>query len=348
VTTSHPAARARRKRGSVMPWMMLIVAVIGAGGAAGVLRAADERTADVERIGGLESVLAPVSDSGAYPGENFLLVGSDTREGVDPDSDDFGAIGGVDAVSGRRSDTIMVLRQERDGGASIVSVPRDLWVPIAGTDHSQRVNTAYNEGPARLVATVSQALGIPINHYVEVDFIGFKNIVDEIGGVEVCVTLAARDTHSGLVLEPGCQKLQGVMALAYARSRYYEQLEGDDWNMDPTADLGRIKRQQHFIRGAVDGLLAKMQSSPFDAGDAIQAVSDSVKIDSGLDPIKAGTTLRAAAGAGIRTFALPVYPDTVGDAAVLRMGGGADALLAYFRGETPPPAEFETTADPAA
>jgi LCP family protein required for cell wall assembly len=144
----------------------------------------------------------------------------------------------------------------------LMSLPRDLWVEIAGTGESQRINSAYNDGPERLAATVSQSLGIPIHHYVEVDFDGFKEIVDEIGGVEVCVWNGARDLHSGLVLNPGCQKLTGVMALAYARSRYYEEWDGTDWVMDPRADLGRIERQQHFIREAVGGALAAMRSKP--------------------------------------------------------------------------------------
>ncbi len=328
--------------------MILIVVVIGVGGAAGVLRAADARTADVERIDGLESVLADVpGDDAQYPAENYLLVGSDSREGIAAGSDDYAYVGDSDLVGGKRSDTIMILRQERNGGAALMSLPRDLWVEIAGTGKSQRINSAYNDGPERLAATVSQSLGIPIHHYVEVDFLGFKDIVDRIGGVDVCVTNAARDVHSGLTLQPGCQVLNGDMALAYARSRYYEEWDGTDWKMDPRADLGRIERQQLFIREAVNGLLHDLASSPFSAGDTIQAVTDSVRIDPRLDPIKAAQALRQAAQQGLHTYALPVYNDTVGDAAVLRLADGADALLAYFRGDGPAPTQFETTTDPA-
>jgi anionic cell wall polymer biosynthesis LytR-Cps2A-Psr (LCP) family protein len=117
--------------------------------------------------------------------------------------------------------------------------------------------------------------------------------------------------------------------------------------MDPRADLGRIERQQFFIREAVNGLLHDLASSPFSAGDTIQAVTDSVRIDPRLDPIKAAQALRQAAQQGLHTYALPVYNDTVGDAAVLRLGDGADSLLAYFRGDGPAPTQFETTTDPA-
>jgi LCP family protein required for cell wall assembly len=327
--------------------MAAIVALIGVVGAAGVLRAADARTDDVERIEGLDSVLADVPDDGdpsiEYPAENYLLVGSDSREGVDPDSPDYAVIGSeADVGSSRRSDTIMILRQERNGGASLMNLPRDLWLEIAGTGKSQRINTAYNGGAQRLAATITESLGIPIHHYVEVDFVGFKNIIDDLGGVEVCVGYGARDANSGLQIDPGCQVLDGVQALAFARSRHYEQWDGTDWVEDPRADLGRIERQQLFMRAAVDGALRKLRSSPFGSGDVIEAVIDSVRIDDRLDPIKAGEALRQAAEEGLSTYRLPVVDDTVGDAAVLRLGDGAEAVLAFFRGDGPAPAEYET------
>jgi LCP family protein required for cell wall assembly len=329
--------------------MVLIAAVIATVGAAGVLRAANERTEDVERVSGLESILADPPDDDdpiEYPAENYLLVGSDSREGSDAGSEDFGAIGDTDNVGGRRSDTIMVLRQEKNGGAALVSLPRDLWVEIDGTGKSQRINTAFNTdsggGAERLAATVSQSLGIPIHHYVEVDFEGFKDIIDQIGGVELCVGNAAQDANSGLKLDVGCQNLDGVMALAYARSRYYEEWNGSEWVTDPRGDIGRIERQQLFMRAAVDGALRKMRSSPFGSGDLIEAVIGSVRIDESLDPIKAAEALRAAAEQGLRTYSLPVYDDRVGDAAVLRLSDDADDVLAYFRGESPAPGEYET------
>jgi anionic cell wall polymer biosynthesis LytR-Cps2A-Psr (LCP) family protein len=134
-----------------------------------------------------------------------------------------------------------------------------------------------------------------------------------------------------------------VQALAFARSRYYEQWDGERWVLDPRADLGRIERQQFFIRSAVDGTLRKMQSSPFGSGEVIDAVVGAVRIDDRLDPIRAGEALRNAVEEGLRTFALPVENDTVGDAAVLRLGQGSETVLDYFRGDGPPPVEFETT-----
>ncbi|HEX4980048.1 MAG TPA: LCP family protein, partial [Ilumatobacteraceae bacterium] len=242
------AARRRRRVRSPIPLMVFLAGAVGVAGTTGVLRAADRRTDDIVRVEGLELVLTSVPDDG--PAENYLLVGSDTREGVDPNAPDFGGIGDTSDVGGRRSDTIMILRREKDGGAALLSLPRDLWVEIAGTGESNRINSAYTEGPQRLASTITQSLGIPIHHYVEVDFVGFKRIIDEIGGVEICIEFATRDLHTGLALQPGCQKLDGVQSLAYARSRYYEEFRDGDWRIDPRADLGRIERQQLFMRAA--------------------------------------------------------------------------------------------------
>jgi LCP family protein required for cell wall assembly len=326
--------RRRRRRRSPVPAMLALAVLVGAAGTTGVLRAANARTGDIERIDGLEQVLT--ADDG--PSENYLLVGSDTREGADPSDPDFGGIGGVDEVSGRRSDTIMILRRDEDGGAALVSLPRDLWVEIAGTGTSNRINSAYTDGPERLAATVTQSLGIPIHHYVEVDFQGFKEIVDRIGGVDLCIEYATRDLNTGLSLQPGCQTLDGVQALAFARSRYYEEFRDGDWQMDGSADLGRIARQQLFIRAAVNGALEELQSSPFGSGGIIDAVTSSVRIDASVDALEAADSLRKAAEEDLVTYTLPVYGDTVDGNAILRLDDGAQPILDYFRGLGPAPA----------
>lgn len=376
VTTIEETPRARTRRRSPLPVMLVTAGVVAAAGAWGIVRAADQRAADVERVDGLSGVLAElpgessdqsdvetitsdvdtdgdgVPDSTvnvptSWPAVNYLLVGSDSREGVSSSDEDFAIVGDTGDVGGRRADAIMILRQEENGGLSLVSIPRDLWVPIAGTNGSQRINSAFNEGAERLAATVSESLGIPVHHYVEVDFIGFKDIIDEVGGVELCVGYAARDVKSGLSLDVGCQNLDGVEALAFARSRAYQEWDGTNWVLDPRADLGRIERQQLFIRAAIDGTILKVRNSPFGSGDLIGAVVESLRIDERLDPFEAADTLRQAAqdDDGLRTFRLPVYSTTVGNASVLKLDDGAEAVLDYLRGTAPPPLEYETTAD---
>jgi len=334
-------------------WAVAVAGLVGGAGSVGVIRAANERTAGIERVAGLGDVLAgagnrPGDDPAStidldtpvtYAAQNYLLVGSDSRAGI---GGDF--IGTEADVGGQRSDTIMILHQEHNGGAALISVPRDLWVPIYGKDRSNRVNAAFGDGPLTLVATVSEALDIPIHHYVEVDFQGFQNVIDRLGGVEICVTWAAKDDHSGLSLNQGCNHLNGTQALAYARSRYYEEFRDDQqWHTDGRADLGRIERQQLFIRATVSGVLRRLESSPFEAGEMISAVTAAVRIDDSLEPLRAAKVLRQAFQTGIRTFALPVYNDTVGDAAVLRMSDEAAPLLAYLRGAGPAPVGVETS-----
>ncbi len=320
---------------SSAPLALLLALVFAVAGATGVIRAANERTAAVERIPGLEDVL--VANDG--PAVNFLLIGSDSREGVSGDDSDFSAVGDTSVVSGRRSDTIMILRQERDGnGAALVSLPRDLWVTIAGTGGQNRINAAYNQGAEVLAATVTQELGIPINHVVDVDFIGFKDLVDAAGGAVVCFDHPTRDLASGLDQAPGCNTLDGVQALAYARSRNYEEFRDGEWRKDPTADLGRIARQQQFIATAVDATLKRLQSDPFIASDLISAVADSVRLDPGLDPFSAAGTLRKAFSSGFTTYQLVVSPTTIDGKSVLLLQPESEPILDYFRGVGPLPA----------
>jgi LCP family protein required for cell wall assembly len=177
---------------------------------------------------------------------NILLVGSDSRVSVADQAEQFGT---TDIVTGQRSDTIMIVRADPDGGrARVLSVPRDLYVPIAsgGVD---RINTAFDKGPDNLVRTVSAALGIPIHHYVELEFAGFREIVEAVGGVSVYFPAPARDLVTGLAVErAGCVTLDGAGALAYVRSRNYETLVDGRWTGGGVGDLDRIARQQDFIR----------------------------------------------------------------------------------------------------
>lgn len=308
--------------------------LIGGAGSAGLLVSAQDRAADVERVDDMGDALAEKDG----PAENYLLVGSDSRAGIDEDSATVGATGTEDDATGQRSDTIMILRRESNGGgASLLSIPRDLWVDISGTDDEGKINSAFNGGPRRLAATITDALGIPIHHYVEVDFVGFTNMVDAIGGIDLCFMNPARDTHSGLDVLPGCQTLSGDQALAYTRSRYYQEFIDGDWQDVGVADLGRIVRQQHFIRESVTQVLQEIESNPFRLEELITAVGSAVRIDDGADPIKAANALRAAAAAGLQMFQLPVEFIEVGDQSALDLGDDAGPVLDYFRGVGPLP-----------
>lgn len=322
-----------RSQGLLRPFLV-VIAVVAAAATAGVLAAARSTLDSVSRIEGLEEVLR--DRVGAV--ENYLILGSDSRAGADPSSPDFGGIGTEADVQGRRSDTIMVLRHDRSsGGLALLSIPRDLWVDIPGRGAS-RVNAAYSDGPATVVSTLERNLGLPIHHYLEVDFNGFKEIVDAIGGVEVCFEVPTRDLNTGLnIVAPGCTVLDGVQALAYARSRYYEELRDGGWVRDGTADLGRIGRQQQFVETAVRAAVAEVLADPFRAGDVARAAVGALAVDAELDLVGIAGLARPASGQGITTYSLPVRGETIDGKAVLRLTDAAGDMLAYFRGEGPPP-----------
>jgi LCP family protein required for cell wall assembly len=313
---------------------LVLAALVGTFGAFGVIRAANQRTGDIDRIEGLDLVLT--AEDG--PARNYLLIGSDSRENSDPNAPDFASIGDEGAVTGRRSDTIMILRQEADGnGASIVSLPRDLWVDISGRDSPGRINSAYNDGTAVLAATIMDELGIPIHHVVDIDFNGFKELVDAVGGTTVCFEYPTRDFNTGLDQQPGCRTLDGLQSLQYARSRYFEQFRDGEWQADPRADLGRIERQQDFLQQTANGTIAQLQSDPFLASELIEASTAAVSMDPGLDPVTAAGTLRKAFSTGLNKYQLPVVGVDRDGASVLLLDDGAEPILDYFRGLGPPP-----------
>lgn len=336
----EPVRRRPRRRTSA-PLGVLFAVVVAVAGAVGVISAADRQVGNVERIENLEDVLVAVDG----PAVNYLIIGSDSREGFDPDAPDASTIGSDSDVSGRRSDTIIILRQEQDGnGAALLSLNRDLWVTHADTLREQRINAAYNRGADVLAATISLEYGISINHVVDVDFFGFKEIIDTIGGTTLCFDVPVRDVRSGLDQPAGCNLLSGDQALAYARSRTFQEFRDGDWRTDGTADIGRVTRQQAFIRATVDQTLNRLQADPFLASELIDATSGSLRLDPNLDPLGAAGTLRKAFGSGLTTYTLPSEGATIdGNSVLLAIEGPEqDAILNYFRGVGPLPAPSTT------
>lgn len=338
-----PVSRSRLRR-PPGAYALGLAVLVGAIGSAGVLVAARDRSGDVVIVPDVAEALEPAPNDA--PAENFLLVGSDSRAVIDEGDPNSDVFGDAESMPGRRSDTIMILRRERNGGASLLSLPRDLWVEIPGRDEPNRINSAYNDGAAVLARTITESLGIPIQHYVEIDFEGFQHLVDAIGGVQICVMHAAQDRNSGLELDPGCHILDGEEALAYARSRHYETLVDGEWQSDPSGDLGRIERQQGFIRAAVDRVLGSIEADPFSLNRLLEAVTSSVSIDAGTDPVEAAGALRAAAEQGLRTYMLPVEAFEIDDKSVVELGEGAEEILDYFRGVGPPPVTTPETSVP--
>ncbi len=170
-------------------------------------------------------------------GTNWLLVGTDSREGLTPEQQAELSTGG-DLGTGR-TDTILVVHLPALGStlpATMVSIPRDSYVDIPGYG-SDKINAAYVDGgPALLAQTVEEATGLRLDHYAEVGFGGFPTLVDALGGVEVCPAEPISDPLAGIDLPPGCQTLDGRNALGYVRSR-----------ATPRADLDRMVHQRQFM-----------------------------------------------------------------------------------------------------
>ena len=283
-----------------------------------------------------------VEDAAAGAPENFLIVGSDSRENVDPDDPDFADVLPNSQVSGTRSDTIIVARVDpRSTQVDMVSFPRDLFVDIAGGGRD-RINTAYGEGRQVLIDTIRQDFGIEINHYVEVDFTGFQRLVSALDGVPVYLDTVYRDRQSGLpAIGPGCATLDGETALAFARARNLEFQDGDgDWHLDPTGDLGRITRQQLFIRKAMERALALDIGDILTLNRLLDVAVDSVAVDAGLsnDDLRGlATRYRNFDPETIRNHALPTVADrTRAGASILRLvEEEAQPILNIFRGLAP-------------
>jgi polyisoprenyl-teichoic acid--peptidoglycan teichoic acid transferase len=224
---------------------------------------------------------------------------------------------------------------------SVLSVPRDLWLPIAGTDDEGRINSAYTEPGQQqvLIDTIHQNLGIEINHWIEVDFQGFRELVDSIGGVTLYFDRPLRDRESGLIVEQlGCVTLDGDMALAYARSRKAQYFDGDSWVRDPQSDLSRIVRQQNLMAAALREALDDA-SNPMRLRDLIGVGTDNVSIDSGLDLDDIGDLANSFKDMDtdrFQTASLPVEPRP-GDeeATVVIDAAAAQPLLNVFRGVDP-------------
>ena len=327
--------RARRSGLQKLVIITNVVAMVGFLSAAGALAYGYQKYGQIPRIeiGDTLSASEDVPD-GAVVAENFLIVGVDSAAGLDPD--DPVASSRTD-VAGLRSDTMMILRVDpASTRAALLSLPRDLWVPIPGHGNG-RINEAIElGGPELLVATIQGYLGIPVNHYAQVDFHGFGRLVDAIDGVEIYFPNPVRDQRSGLdVPEPGCVSLDARNALGFVRSRAYQEYVDGRWRTDPTGDLGRIRRQQQFIIAALERSVERGLRNPVTLDELIDSTLDAVTIDDTLDGddlLALGREFRRFDPASLDVYELPVEDDSVGGAAILRLlPREAEEVLDIFR-----------------
>ncbi len=257
--------------------------------------------------------VANVIKKGGAPAEagaqNVLLVGSDSRSGA---GDQFAqAPAGQQQVVGQRSDTVILAHLAAGHKkATLVSLPRDSWITIpAYTDaagkahpaHKDKLNAAFAlGGPSLLVSTVQELTGMHIDHYVEIDFAGFQNMVNALGGVQVCLTQPAHDKMTGINLTAGQHQLDGQQALAFVRQRYGL----------PLGDIDRIKRQQQFL----GSMMRKVESAgtlanPIKLNNFLNAFTKSVTVDSGMstaDMAKLALKLKGLSSGNVILTTMPL------------------------------------------
>lgn len=275
---------------------------------------------------------------------SFLIVGSDAREGLGPEELKRLHAGGD--ADGARSDTVILVHisGKRDR-ATVVSFPRDSFVQIpdfTGRDGKQypgyqgKLNSAYETGGAPLtVSTIEKNTGIRIDHYVEVNFASFVNMVDALGGVDVCTPQPIDDAKSGLSLPAGTSHVDGVTGLKYVRARY---------SIGDGSDLGRIHRQQNFIAA----MLQQATSSgtllnPVKLRDFVDAATGSLRTDPGLSPadlLDLATTMRGVSTGAVSLATVPVadmnFQAPGWGSAVLWDQQGADRLFGAIRDDRAP------------
>ena len=296
--------------------------------------------------------------------KNFLITGTDNGACIDPDSPYAAAFGNRNGL-GERADTIMILRLDpKTNAAAVLSFPRDLWVRINGKKTQGRINSAFNrDDPNPLIVTIFDNFGILIDHYVNIDFCAFKEIVDAVGGVRVPFATPVKDKNTNLLIEaPGCHTFGGEEGLAYVRSRHFRYYDAKTkkWVEDPAADRGRISRQQDFLRRAIQKALDKSAGNPTIAKDLIDAALKYVILDENLT---AGKLLDLASAmknldtSTMKTYQVEGAGKMVGELSVIEPRIKTDnmkAVLAVFQGRArlvdAPEQIFEvatTTAAPA-
>lgn len=213
---------------------------------------------------------------------NILMIGSNSRCALN--GQQAGAFGSCSQVGGARSDVTMVLHLDpAKHTAALLSLPRDLFLPIPDTNNQNRVDASLNQGPSQLVKTVEDSLGIPINHFVELNFDTFQQVVTALGGVHMYFPVPVKDAYSQLrITTPGCHYLNGFESLALVRARHLYYYQNGQWNYDGMGDLSRIIRDHEFMRVVAQTVLQKGLGNPVTDNALLSAVTPDIQVDSGF------------------------------------------------------------------
>lgn len=319
----------RRRRTAVGGVATVGVAALGAVALAGRV---ERRLDDLQHV---EVTSLPADEvSSLTEPTTLLLVGSDT---------DVGLGAGEAAIDRGRADSVLLVRIDPGRGvASLLPVPRDLWVDAPGVGPVRVAQAFEVGGPDLLIDAIGQDLGIVVDRYVEVDFAGAVAIGDALGGLRLSFDHPVRDRQTGLELDAGCRTVGGTELLALGRARQLEERIDGTWRKDPTSDLGRIERQQAIAAAVVDELTELDVARPDQLVELVDQVVEHVVLDARTTLTDLVAIVRALRDVDIASLRLPVTDAVIGGAAVLELGDATSVLQAFREGspEVPP---FEAT-----
>lgn len=302
--------RGNRRRGRLLLYVLVFLLIVAV-----AFPLALSSRVPREPVSGLASSSDPT---------HVLIAGSDSREGLTEDEQRELATGFADTFTGERTDTVFLLSYS-GSDVALLSFPRDLWVERCDGS-TGRLNVAQSiDGPGCLVQTIRDISGIEVSHYVGVTFGGFRDVVDAVGGVNICLEDAINDVNAGIDLPAGCQDLDGADALGYVRVRKLDD------------DLARIGRQQQFVRA-----LASEVASPSTLLNPVRLwglsgeVGNAITLDDSMGATGLARLAWAMRGMGsseVASYTVPATPRTTdGGAAVLDVDGPqAETLFASFR-----------------
>jgi LCP family protein required for cell wall assembly len=279
----RPKRRRRWLRRTLLITTLVIVLIIGAVAGYGFYL-----NHEVNRVtvNGLSASTTAGGDAGT---ENILMVGSTTRCGLAHQTAAYGLC--TEGVTGVNSDVVMILHlNPQKKSVSVLSLPRDLFVPNARTTGAWKIDAALAQGPSQLVAVIEEDFGIPIQHYVELNFDTFAGVVTALGGITMEFPDRVYDRYSGLhVLQTGCHHLNGVQALQVVRARHLQYWQTGDttttpstWPQEGQSDLARIVRDHEFLRVLASAVSKRGLGNPATDLSLISDIAPKLTVDSGL------------------------------------------------------------------
>ncbi len=338
---ANPASHRRRKaprrfrktrRAALTVGVVLVLLIGGAGAYAYHLEH------EIHHIAVRGLVASPTTGADAGT-ENILMVGSTSRCALTVQNPAYGLCS--QGVTGVNSDVVMILHLDPSKhSVSILSIPRDLFVPNARTTGANKIDAALYQGPSQLVAVIKQDFGIPIQHYVVLNFDTFANVVNDLGGVNMYFPMPVYDAYSGLNQQaPGCIHLNGTQALQVVRARHL-QYKGPGvtttnpryWPSEHLSDLARIRRDHEFLRVLATAVSKNGLSNPVTDTQLVSGVAPQLQVDTSFslsDMVHLILDFHGVNANAAPQFTLPVEVDQFGSYTYKGVPGYGDIEFPY-------------------